>query len=98
MSCISVKIGLQGKGSVQVDVPQRGGVSASLKRGFCSTDIVGLGTARAVIMGMGGVGAYLVCEAGRGAYLRVTPVDPVWVTMTESGVYDVRSNTNWIIE
>lgn len=98
MSCISVKIGLQGAGSVQVDVPQRGGVSASLKSGFCSTDIAGLGTARAIITGMGGVGAYLVCEAGKAPYLRVRPVEPVWVTMTESGVYDVRSNTNWIIE
>lgn len=98
MSCVSVKIGLQGAGSVEVDVPQRGGVSARVLRGSCRASVSGLGTARAVIMGMGGVGAYLVCEAGRGAYLRVTPVDPVWVTMTESGVYDVRSNTNWIIE
>lgn len=95
MSCISVKIGLQGAGSVQVDVPKRGGVSASLKRGFCSTDIVGLGTARAIITGMGGVGAYLVCEAGREPYLRVKPVETMWVTMENSIDYNVLSNTDW---
>lgn len=65
MSCVSVKIGLQGAGSVEVDVPQRGGVSAEVLRGSCRASVRGLGTARAVIMGMGGVGAYLVCEAGR---------------------------------
>lgn len=98
MSCISVKIGLQGAGSVQVDIPQRGGVSASLRRGFCTTDIAGLGTARAIITGMGGVGAYLVCEAGRAPYLRVSPKEPLWVSMEERGVYEVQSNTDWFIE
>lgn len=98
MSCISVKIGLQGAGSVQVDIPQRVGVSASLRRGFCTADIAGLGTARAIITGMGGVGAYLVCEAGRAPYLRVSPTEPVWVSMEERGVYDVQSNTDWFIE
>lgn len=43
------------------------------------------------------VNIYFVCRVGTREYLRVTPEEPIWITMDEMGVYTVYSNTNWIV-
>lgn len=43
------------------------------------------------------VNYYFICTVGTKKYLKVTPSEPLWITMDEMGVYTVRSNTDWII-
>lgn len=43
------------------------------------------------------VNFYFVCRVGTREFLRVTPEEPIWITMDEMGVYTVRSNTDWIV-
>lgn len=98
MSCIRVRTTVQRGGSIAAGVQPFGGVSASVQMGGISAQVDDVHHLRTTLLENGSMRAYLVCEAGKSPYLLVTPVEPVWVTMTESGVYDVRSNTNWIIE
>lgn len=98
MSCISVHVGVQGAGGVSVDIPKRGGVKATVLHGSCSASVVTGGRVRAVMLGGMVANAYLVCEAGKAPYLLVNPKEPVWVSVETSGTYDVRSNTDWIVQ
>lgn len=98
MSCISVHVGVQQTGGVSVGIPKRGGVKATVLRGSCSAQVVTGGSVRAVMMGGMVANAYLVCEAGKAPYLRVNPKEPIWVSVKVSGTYDVRSNTDWIVQ
>ena len=98
MSCIRVNISVQRGGGVRAGVQPFGSVSASAGQGGISARVDEMASLSSAMLAGGSVSAYLVCEAGKAPYLHVTPVKPIWVTMTESGVYDVRSNTDWIIE
>lgn len=43
------------------------------------------------------VNFYFVCRVGTREFIRVSPEEPIWITMDEMGVYTVRSNTDWIV-
>lgn len=43
------------------------------------------------------VNFYFVCRVSTREFLRVTPENPIWITMDEMGVYTIRSNTDWIV-
>lgn len=98
MSCIRVRTTVQRGGGIAADVQSFGGVSASVQMGGISAQVDKLHGMSATLLAGGSISAYLVCEAEKAPYLLVTPAHPIWVTMTESGVYDIRSNTDWIIE
>lgn len=98
MSCISVHVGVQRTGGVSVGIPNGGRITATVMRGSCSAQVVTGGSVRAVMMGGMNANAYLVCEAGKAPYLRVNPREPVWVSVETSGTYDIRSNTDWIVQ
>lgn len=98
MSCIRVRTTVQRGGGIAAGVKPFGGVSASVQMGGISAQVNELHGISATMLAGGSISAYLVCEAEKAPYLLVTPVQPIWVTMTESGVYDIRSNTDWIIE
>lgn len=98
MSCISVHVRIQRTGGVSGDIAKMGSVTATVVRGSCSASVVTGGSVRAVMMGGMVANAYLVCEAGKAPYLRVKPREPIWVSVDTIGTYDVRSNTDWIVQ
>lgn len=98
MSCIRVRTSVQHGGRIASSVQSLGCIHTSIEQGGIRASVDDVHHLSSTLLENGSMRSYLVCEADRDAYLRVTPVEPVWVTMTESGVYDVRSNTHWIIE
>jgi len=44
------------------------------------------------------VSVALYCDVGSGNYLRVTPVETQWIDIYTSIQYNIKSNTDWIIE
>lgn len=98
MSCIRVRTTVQRGGSIAAGVQPFGGVSASVQMGGISAQVDDVHHLQSTLLENGSMRAYLVCEAGKAPYLRVSPEEPLWVSMEERGVYDVQSNTDWFIQ
>lgn len=43
------------------------------------------------------VNIYFICSVGKGKYLRVTPEEPLWITVGQDLTYIIRSNSDWVI-
>ncbi|MCD8270580.1 MAG: hypothetical protein LUD46_20465 [Parabacteroides sp.] len=65
-----------------------------------SGHIIRLDVVRAEIRRIEAVSAILaqVCSVDTGAYLIVSPSEPVWITDDMPAIFQVKSNTNWVVE
>ncbi len=39
----------------------------------------------------------LICKVGTDTYIRVTPTEPLWITVGQDLTYTVHSNTDWVV-
>lgn len=99
MSCISVTLGLPKAAVVSVINPLSGKVeTAANPTGWCRFAVkhhnAKITTTK---IGSMALDIALVCSVGAGNYLLVRPRETMWITVDKSLHYDVRSNTDWII-
>lgn len=98
MSCLSVNI--RKVSGLEATMTRQGGIDASLRKiGGITASLRKAGGLSADISRQGGLTAniYLVCTVGTRKYLRVTPEEPMWITLGHDLTYTVRSNTDWIV-
>lgn len=98
MGCLSVSI--RRIGGLQTDFKCQNDITTHYTyKGGVDVDYTPKNEIDATYTKQGGmkVNLYFVCRVGTREYLRVTPEEPIWITMDESGVYTVYSNTNWIV-
>lgn len=98
MGCLNVKI--QRVSGCQTEFSHVGGMIANYtnKNGVESkyTRIDGMDAKYEKKSGLK-VNLYFVCRVGTREFIRVSPEEPIWITMDEMGVYTVRSNTDWVV-
>lgn len=100
MSCVSVKIGKPGIGFVQIISPSVGNVETNtLPVGGCSFNVLNSSIISTTKVGNLKLNIYLICRTNKGVYLRVTPTETMYIWVIGDSIdYNVRSNTNWIVQ
>ena len=43
------------------------------------------------------ISVYFVCTVGGDKYIRVTPEEPLWITVNQDLTYTIHSNSDWVI-
>ena len=88
MGCLNV--GIQGQIHFIPVIGREGGCSAdvSLERDFHTA------IARDELCTMA---VSLTCKVGTDTYIRVTPTEPLWITIGHDLIYTIHSNTDWAI-
>lgn len=98
MGCLQVEF--QRIGGVKVDYTPINDIGVTYERiGGTKVEYKQLNDLNVSYKRLGGlkVEYYLICTVGTDKYLKVTPEEPIWITMDEMGVYTVRSNTDWVV-
>lgn len=89
MGCLNVTT--QRVGGLNVSTKRVGGLDAKLKR-------VGKLDVSAKRVGGLKVTVLFVCTVGRTSkYLRVTPENPLWITVGHDLTYTIYSNADWVV-
>lgn len=98
MGCLSVDI--KGLSGIVANYDNIGGISSNYeKESGIDTKYSNLGGMDAIYTNATKieVNYYFICTVGTKKYLKVTPDEPLWITIGEDITYTIRSNSDWII-